>query len=189
MRRCSRHTARCEIRWARYDDAPYAADLPRNQARIRERTDAYREIESLLDEINIAIVQREFDAHVGVLVEERRHDGHHMAAAELYRRSDTQHAANRRLRGADQQLLVAGKPCARPFSQRAAGFGRRQPPSGAINQAQADAILQGTERACDGGRRSPQTPGGTDQTPGFNDWPEDGQFIQAVPRLFLFMEF
>jgi hypothetical protein len=55
--------------------------------------------------------------------------------------------------------------------------------------AQADAILQRTERACDSGRRPPQTPGRTDQTAGLYDGHEDGQFIEAIHQLFLFMEF
>ena len=112
-----------------------------------------------------------------------------MAAAELHRRSDTQHSANRCLGGADHHFLVVGKQCARPFSQPVAGFGRQQPPRGAVNQAQPDAILLGNERACDSGRRPPQTPGSTDQTAGFYDGHEDGQFIKAIHLLFLLMEF
>ncbi len=47
-----------KIRRACHDDSPHVADLPRNQARIGERTDAYGEIESLLDEIKIAVIER-----------------------------------------------------------------------------------------------------------------------------------
>ena len=113
-------------------------------------------------------------------VEKAGDDRRDVAAAELHRGGDAQQAAHRRIGRARGRRLVVGHQRARLVVERAAGLGRRQPPRRAVDQAEADAILEGGQRARDGGRRAAQARGRAHQAALLHDAHEDRQLVQTI---------
>ena len=111
------------------DDATHRADAGRDRRAFRQRADAHRGVESLLDQVDRPIEQRERHRHVGETRQELGHDRHHVQAAEQDRRRDAQLAARRgplaRRRPLD--LVEIGEHAPRARQEPLAGLGDARP--------------------------------------------------------------
>jgi len=113
-------------------------------------------------------------------IEEAGDDRRDVTAAELYRGGDAQQAAHRRIGRARRCGLIVGDQRARPVVKRAAGLAGRQPPRRAVDQAEADAVLEGGQRPRDGGWRPAQARRRACQAALLHDAHEDRQLVQTV---------
>ena len=154
--RRARRAAAPEIGRAGHPQPPHMADRPRRQGGIGQRADAQCHIDALVDQVEVAVAQHQLDLHAVMGVEEARDDRRDVAAAELHRRGDAQQALHRRVGRTRGRGLVVGDQRPRPVVERAAGLAGRQPARRAIDQAEADAVLERSQRARDGGRRAAQ---------------------------------
>jgi len=107
-------------------------------------------------------------------------DRRDVAAAELHRCSDAQHAANRRIGKALGGRLVVAQHRAGPLDQVAAGFRRHHAPGRAIDQPQPDAFFQGRQCARHRRRRAPELARRADQAALLQDAHEGCQLVQAI---------
>ena len=109
-------------------------------------TDAHRDIQPFVNQIEIAIVQHHFDLHLRVIIEKchhhRRHHRRHVPAAELHRRSNAQQAAQLRFGGILHHRLIILQQLLRVLQQPHTRFGGRQPPGGALHQSGAETLFQ-----------------------------------------------
>ena len=118
--------------------------------------DAQAGVEPFLDQIEVAIVEDQFDLDVGKAIQETGHQRRHMAAPERHGRRHSQQAANRRGFLPVNRALIVREQAARPLEQFPARFGQNQPPRRPLDQPDARAILQRRKSAGDGGRRAPE---------------------------------
>ncbi len=140
-------------------------------------TDAHRDIQSFVNQIEIAIVQHHFDLHLRVVIEKRHHHRRHVAATELHRRSDAQQAAQLRFGGILHHRLIILQQLLRALQQPHARLGRRQPPGGTFHQPGAETLFQRGDRPGDRRRRTPQFAPGGSQAALLHHRHEDGQLV------------
>jgi hypothetical protein len=144
---------------------------------------AHAHVETLLDDVDRPVEQRQLGADRGVLREERRHDGGDVAPAEQYRGRYRQPALRFRLPRRERGLGVANRRQDRAAFveiQRAV-VGQVNPARGPVEQAHAELAFQRGEGTHDGGQRRCQRFGGAGQTAAFHDAHERRhRFLQLV---------
>jgi len=73
----------------------YRSDVRRNEGAVRERADAHRNVDAIVDEVEIAVREQEPDVDVGPSSEKLCDDRKDMQPAKNDRRGDDEVAARR----------------------------------------------------------------------------------------------
>jgi hypothetical protein len=162
-----------------------------DQAGIAQVGDPDRQIEAVGDDVDEGVAQDQFDVHRRVGVEEGLEMRRDVHAPERGRRRDAQGAA--RLAGAAGDpglgLLDRAEDRDDPLIEALAGLGQRELAGGALEQADAEPILQAADALGDDGRREAELAGGGGHALGRDDMGEDVEVAEPVHaslRLFRF---
>jgi hypothetical protein len=169
--RHARRPAR-QIRRRRHQHAPRRCQKPRDQAGIGQHSHAQRHVETLLDRVDDAVVQRQFNPQLGILRHERGQQRPQMQHAEGDRRVDPQHAARLVVQARHPRLGLLHKrqDIGAAFIVGAPRLGRAHPPCGAVQQPRAQPMFQFHHRLAHGGT------GQTQRAPGLGIAPaRDGR--------------
>lgn len=176
-----RRAAAGEIGGACHDDAAHAADPPRDECRVGEGADAHADVEVLLDEIDVAIVEKELRIDARMRVEEACQHRCHVPPAEYEGRRHPHEPAQGAGTGRrPHRFVVVGEDAARFLGEAPAFERRRQPPRRALDEADADPLLQGRERARHRRRRAPQPARCAGEAAGLDDRREHCQLVETV---------
>ncbi len=76
-------------------DATHRADPRRNEGAVRQRANAHRDVDAIVDEMKIAVGEHEPDIDLGPLLEKLGNDRQDMQPAKDHGRSDDEIAARR----------------------------------------------------------------------------------------------
>jgi hypothetical protein len=139
-------------------DAPHVADDARHQAGIGEMADPHRAIDAVLDQIDHAIRQTQFAAHVRIALEIARDQRRDMKASEPDRCRHHQPPAGRRPLGLRRGfgLLDVGEDAPGPLEITCADIGQHHRSRGPLQQPCAEALFQRRDQPRHAGRRQPQ---------------------------------
>ncbi len=177
-----RHAVGGEIRGAGIDRAAHRADGDPSQRRVAQRGDADPQVETLVDQGHDVVPEREPHVDRGMATQELAHRRTDVQSAHDHRRGHPDHARRRVGRGAQRgverrQLAehrLRGGEIAR------AGVGERHRPRRAIQQARADAALEGGDGAGDRRRRAAEAACRADEAPGLGHRGEGLERFESV---------
>ena len=100
-----------QVGWAGDEDAPDFTYTAGNEIGVRETPNADGEVQTLGDEIQVALTQKQFNANPWVGIEKTRCNGRHMPTSKHRRRGNAQKAAQGSARlfdGLTQRLCIIG---------------------------------------------------------------------------------
>ena len=117
--------------------------MPHQQGRIRQCSDPHRDIETVLDQVEVAIVQDELHLRVGELVEEGDDERRDVTTTKLQRGGDPDETAYGTVRDSRNRGVVCTEQRSRVLREHPSGLGRGQPARGPLHEAGANSILKG----------------------------------------------
>ena len=176
------HAACSQIAGGRHDHAPGRAHLPRDQAGIRQPSDAHRHVDPVFHQVHRAVRQFQCPGHLWIAVQEAAHQRRHVQAPEHQRRRHHQSAGRPRtfrLRRAVRFLQFRQNEPGPLQVSRAdirQGHGARRP----LQQPHPQMVLQRRHRAGHGGRRQSQPPRGGGKSLQVGNRDKRGHGFQAV---------
>ena len=129
-------TARAQICGRGHAHLRGSAKAPRDELRVGQLAETDRQIHAFLNQIDIAVAQHQINGQAGIQTTETEHRGHYVQLAKRHRGMNPQQPGRAVLQIAKTTLQIRYlvQDMAATLVILAAGFGRAQLPSGAIEQ-------------------------------------------------------
>ncbi len=177
-----RHAGLGEILRRGDPDPPRLPHPPRHQRAVLQGADAQRDIDAILQQVDIAVRQGEFAGHVEMQGEEFAHQRPDMQPPEHHRRGHHQMPRRRAAfrRRAVLGLAQIGQDAPRAEQEPPARIGQRHPPGGPLQQPQPEPFLQRRDRARHRRGRQPQPPRRRGEALGIGHRDEGRHGIEAI---------
>ncbi len=171
-----------DIAWRGADGQPDRGELASDEARIRQRLDTYREIETFIDQIDHAVAQQKLDGNLGKARGEVGYRRRQLQHPEGRRGIDAQLSARSRLQVAGGLLgfLEIGQDPRAALIIGAADFREAKLAGGAVQQARPKPLLQRLDVLADhaGGVMKPRRSAG--KASALHHLGEDPHALEAV---------
>jgi hypothetical protein len=145
------HAAGSKIGRARADDMPAGRQCARDQRRIRQFADAYREVVALADQLHPAVVQVQLDVELRMGSKKFYDRWREVAPAEGHRRRHPQLASEFALQPPRDVVRFGdiGQDAPRPFKISEPGLRQAETPRGAVEQIRSEARFKRADPAAD----------------------------------------
>lgn len=176
--------ALCEIVWCGDQEQAYLSYSLCEKSRIGESTYSNRDVNAFLDQVEIAVVENEFDPHFGKGLKESDNQWRNVPAAELQWCCNAQKAAERSVCEAGHGGVIFVQERSSSLCEDTATFSRRKATCGSLNEAHAESVLECGQRSRHSGGRSAQPAGRGGQTPVVNHGNQNSELLQAVHLFF-----
>ena len=147
-------------------DAAHAADLAGDQVRLWQRADAHGQVEAVLDQVHLAVAERNIELHLRVGLRVGADDRREPVLAVRERDRHPQHALRRARHVASHLLgfLHVMHDLHAAIIKGAPRFRQAQAPGGAVHQPRAQVLFQLLDLLGDHGARDLQLVGGRRET-------------------------
>lgn len=139
-----RRTVPAQVRRRRADDAAHAADLAGDEVGLRHRTNPDRQVEAVLDQIDLAVAERNIQLHLRVGLGVGADDRGKLVLPVRQRDRYLEHALGhaRHVAGDAFGLVDIHHDLGAALIELAAGFSEAEPARRAIEQARAEMFFQ-----------------------------------------------
>ena len=171
-----------EVARRRHRDPPRRAHSADHVARVAKSTDPHAEIDTLLDQVDVAVVEQQLDLDRGVAPHELADEGRDVQPAEHHRGGDDEAPGGHAMLGLSDALglVHVGEDAPGALEEAGSGLGQADGAGGALQQPDAEPLLEPRDDASDGRWGHPERAGRRCKAATLDDSDEGGHGVDPI---------